>query len=78
MCGEDVHILLVTVAQFLMGQVGQVEIDDGIIEVLSLLQGVIVVEGNTFTFVPNAGIAPVEMDKIMYIGMEIIIKQIVS
>ena len=72
MCREDVHILLVITTQFLMRQVCQVEIDDGIIEVLSLLQWTIVVESYIFTFVLNAGIAPVKRNKIMYIGMEII------
>ena len=38
MRGEDVHVLLVIIGELLLGQVCQVEVDDCVVEILSLLQ----------------------------------------
>ena len=56
---EDVYVLLVVVAEFLLGQVCQMKIDDRVIEVFSLLQRKVIVQGHAFTFVLDSLVAPV-------------------
>ena len=70
MRGEDVHVLLVVITEFLLGQVSQMKVDDCVIEILSLLQGKVIVHSYAFTFILDSLIAPVEGYRMHAIGVK--------
>lgn len=52
--GEDVDALPVGLGELLLVEVAQVEVDDGVVEVLALLEGAVVAEEDTLALVGNA------------------------